>query len=283
MKTSTLKATITHREDLTPALAKFRFELENGIPDFDPGQFLTIGLPHPDEGKEGKTLWRPYSISSKPEQKDYMELYIRLAERPVPGKFTTLLWDLGPGDVLDYKEPKGAFTLNHTEPDGSEDRRRLVFIGGGTGVAPFVSMVGHLKEVHSTREIILCHGASYVQELAYREDFVRLAAESDAEGRKEWNFRFLPTISRPNEAPNAGWEGHTGRVESLFLPEEEGGLNAVEQAVGEHFSPETTSFYICGFGGIVDSICETVKSRGFVTRKEAREDGSYDIRFESYG
>ncbi|MDA0668076.1 MAG: FAD-binding oxidoreductase [Planctomycetota bacterium] len=280
MKAAPLKATITLREDLTPSLARFEFALEGGVPDFKPGQFLTIGLPHP--GKEGKTLWRPYSISSKPEQKDCMELYIRLAERPVPGLFTTMLWKLGVGDVMDFKDPKGAFLINHSDPDGSPETRRLIMIGGGTGVAPFVSMIGSLKDAGCNREIILCQGASYQQELGYRDYLEGLAAESDANGHKDWNFHYLPSISRPDEEANAGWAGHTGRVESLIVPGEDG-LNAAERVAGEHFTPENASFYICGFGAIVDSICDTVKARGFVARKDAREDGSYDIRFESYG
>lgn len=280
MKAAPLKATITLREDLTPSLARFEFALEGGVSDFKPGQFLTIGLPHPE--KEGKTLWRPYSISSKPEQKECMELYIRLAERPVPGLFTTMLWKLGVGDVMDYKDPKGAFIVNHTEPDDSPETRRLVMIGGGTGVAPFVSMIGSLKDAGCNREIILCQGASYQQELGYRDYFEGLAAESEANGHKDWNFHYMPSISRPDEEANAGWTGHTGRVETLIVPGEDG-LNAAERVAGEHFTPKNASFYICGFGAIVDSICDTVKDRGFVARKEAREDGSYDIRFESYG
>lgn len=277
MKTPPQKATITKREDLTPSLARFEFDLEGGVTDFLPGQFLTIGLPHPK--KEGRTLWRPYSISSKPEQKSCMELYIRLAERPVPGLFTTMLWKLGEGAVLDYREPKGAFTVNHENPEGAPETRRLIMIGGGTGVAPFVSMIGSLKDAGCAREIILCQGASYQQELGYRSFFEDLMAENGKDG---WNFKYLPTISRPDEEANRGWTGHTGRVETLMIPGEDG-LSDVERAVGEAFTPENASFYICGFGGIVDSICHTVQDRGFVTRKEAREDGSYDIRFESYG
>ena len=59
---------------------------------------LRDDFPHPD--REGKILWRPYSISSNPEQKEYLELYIRWAQKPVLGKFTTMLWDLGVGDHL---------------------------------------------------------------------------------------------------------------------------------------------------------------------------------------
>lgn len=280
VKAPDLKATITAREDLTDSLALFRFDLEGGVPDFEPGQFLTLGLPHPE--KEGKTLFRPYSISSPPERKDAMELYVRWAQRPVLGKFTTMLWELGVGDSMSYKPPKGAFTIEHTKPDGSPENRRMVLIGGGTGIAPFVSFIGSLKKAGCQRQIVLCHGASYLPELGYRKEMLELAAESDADGHNNWDFHYLASISRPQEEANAGWDGHAGRVESLVIPDESG-LSAAERAAGEAFTPENTTFYICGFGGTVDAVRQAVESRGFCTKKEAREDGSYDIKFESYG
>jgi len=280
MKTPPATATIRAREDLSPSLARFQLELEGGVPDFEAGQFLTIGLPHPD--KEGRILWRPYSIASPPEEKDYLELYIRLAQYPVPGKFPSILWPLQVGDTLSFRPPKGAFCIQKSNAAGRAEQRRLVFLAGGTGVAPFRSMIGHLHATGSTREIILCHGVSYVQDLGYRQEFENLAAASEADHHQNWNFYYLPTISRPQEEANAGWEGHCGRVESLIQPGENG-WNTMERTVGEWFTPENTSFYICGFDGIVKRVCQTVQERGFVTRKEAREDGSYDICYESYG
>ena len=274
-------ATIRERVDLTDSLALFRFELENGIPDYAPGQYLTLGLPHPD--KPGKTLWRPYSISSPPERKDLMELYIRWARSPVPGKFTSLLWPLRVGDRLQYKDPKGAFTIEHQRPDGSPETRRMVLMGGGTGIAPFMAYIQHLRHHGTARQIVVCHGASYVDELGYREELLAWERESVERGRRGWDFHYLATISRPKEAANAGWSGATGRVESLVQPGADGGPSPAELKVGERFTTGNTSFYICGFAGTVQSVKAAVESRDFRTKKEARPDGSYDIKFESYG
>lgn len=272
---------IRERVDLTDSLALFRFELENGIPDYEAGQYLTLGLPHPD--KPGKTLWRPYSISSPPERRDLMELYIRWARKPVPGKFTTLLWPMRVGDSLAYKDPKGAFTIEHVRPDGAPDRRRMVLMGGGTGIAPFMAFVKHLRTRGTDRQLVVCHGASYVEELGFRDELLALERESVARGRRGWDLRYLASISRPQEPANAGWAGLAGRVESLVQPTSGGGPSPAEAEVGETFTPENTCFYICGFGGTVQSVRDAVESRGFRVKKEAREDGSYDIKFESYG
>lgn len=274
-------ATIRERVDLTDSLALFRFELENGVPDYEAGQFLTLGLPHPD--KPGKLLWRPYSISSPPERKDLMELYVRWARKPVPGKFTTLLWPLQVGDRLAYKDPKGAFTIEHTRPDGSPETRRLVLIGGGTGIAPFMAFVKHLRHRGTARQIVVCHGASYVEELGFREELLQLERASEACGRRGWDFHYLASVSRPQEPANAGWTGWTGRVESLVQPQADGGPSPAEAKVGAKFTPADTSFYICGFDGTVQAVRAAAESRDFRTRKDAREDGSYDIKYESYG
>ena len=281
MAKTPLHATILEREDLTDSLALFRLELEEGVPDFEPGQFLMLGLPNPE--KPGKSLLRAYSIASPPERKEYIEFYIRWARRPIPCKFTTMLWPLGVGDRLEYKPPRGHFTVEHQQADGSPDSRRMVLMGGGTGIAPFMSYVEHLRTVGCEREIVVCHGASYLPELGYHERLQELERESEARGRAGFNLRYLPSISRPAEEANAGWEGATGRVETLVQAHEGGGLSPAEQACGVEFTPADTCFYICGFGGTIDAVNQVLADRDFRTRKDAREDGSYDIKFESYG
>ena len=194
-----------------------------------------------------------------------------------------MLWPLCVGDVLEYKAPRGHFTLDDTKPDGTPETRRMVLMGGGTGIAPFMSYVEHLRTIGCDREIVVCHGASYVNELGYHERLQELEAESEAMGRKGFNLRYLPSISRPNEEANAGWTGATGRVEALVQTPEGGGLSPAEEICGTAFTTEDTCFYICGFGGTIDSVKEVLASRDFRTKKEARDDGGYDIKFESYG
>ena len=67
--------------------------------------------------------------------------------------------------------------------DGSPDNRRLVLIGGGTGLAPFISYSLHLKAIGSKREIVVLHGASYIDELSYRELLTDLEEESLDKGK----------------------------------------------------------------------------------------------------
>ena len=70
-----------------------------------------------------------------------------------------------------------------------------MLIGGGTGLAPFISYSLYLKAIGSKREIIVLHGASYVDELSYRDLLTELENESIDKGKDNWNFRYRASIS----------------------------------------------------------------------------------------
>ena len=275
------KGKITYLQVIKEDLAIFKITPENGqIPDFKAGQFLTIGTNVPSEGK---IIRRAYSIASAPEQKKYWELYIRWVKKPVPGRLTTQLFNMKEGDDILWVKPTGIFTINEKMHDGSPDNRRLVLIGGGTGLAPFVSYSNHLHATGSKREIVVLHGASYVDELGYRDLLSALEEESLDKGKDQWNFRYRASISRPQEWFNRTWNGQKGRVESFLRPKAGKDLSPLEELVGEKVTPENTSFYICGWQGTVDGALDYLIPKGFVTERNKRKDGSYDIKFESYG
>jgi ferredoxin--NADP+ reductase len=275
------KGKITYLQVIKEDLAVFKITPENGqIPDFKAGQFLTIGTNVPSEGK---IIRRAYSIASPPEQKKHWELYIRWVRKPVPGRLTTQLFNMKEGDEVLWVKPTGIFTINEKMHDGTPDNRRMVLIGGGTGLAPFVSYSMHLKAAQSKREIVVLHGASYVDELGYRDLLSQMEEESLDKGKDKWNFRYRASVSRPQEWFNRTWSGQKGRVESFLRPKAGKDLSPLEELVGEKVTPENTSFYICGWQGTVDGALDYLIPKGFVTERNKRKDGSYDIKFESYG
>lgn len=275
------KGKITYVQVLKEDLAIFHITPEAGqVPDFKAGQFVTLGLHVPSEGK---IIRRAYSIASAPEQKKRFELVIRWVRKPVPGRLTTELFNKKEGDDIFWVKPTGIFTINEKMHDGSPDNRRLVLIGGGTGLAPFISYSLHLKAIGSKREIVVLHGASYVDELSYKDLLTSLEEESLDKGKDSWNFRYRASISRPQEWFNRTWSGQKGRVESFLRPKAGKDLSTLEELVGEKVTPENTSFYICGWQGTVDGALDYLVPKGFVTERNKRKDGSYDIKFESYG
>ncbi len=275
------KATISFIHVLKDDLSIFRLTPVNSeIPDYKAGQFITIGLENPAENN--KIVRRAYSIASNPENKRYIELYIRWVMKPLPGRLTTMLFNSKTNDQINWLKPTGAFTINEILPNGSKDERRIICIGGGTGLAPFVSYTKHLHNIGDKREIVVLHGASYVDELGYRELLTGFDNESIDKGRDRWNFMYRTAISRPQEKLNRSWSGQKGRVET-FLRSENGDKSPLEKLVGEKITPENSIFYICGWQGTIDSVMDVLKPSGFVTEREKRDDGSFEVKYESYG
>ena len=276
------KATITYVQLLKEDLGIFRIVPNDGqVPDFQAGQFITIGMPNPTENN--KIVRRAYSISSHPENSKYIELVIRWVRKPIPGRLTTQLFNAKAGDEVSWIKPTGAaLSINEKLPDGSKDERRIVCVGGGTGLAPFVSFAQHLHDVNDKREIIVLHGASYVDELSYRELLTELEHESLDKGKDKWNFKYRAAISRPQAWFNRSWGGQTGRVEK-FLRLTDGDKSPLEELVGDKITKDNTIFYVCGWQGTIDGCMDFLKPKGFVTQQEKREDGSFELKFESYG
>ncbi|MER5176659.1 MAG: FAD-binding oxidoreductase [Candidatus Nitrosocosmicus sp.] len=275
------KATITYIRVLKEDLSIFRVKPnESQVPDFKPGQFVTLGVNVPSEKK---IIRRAYSIASPPQQKKYFELILRWVKKPVPGRLTTQVFDKKEGDEISWVKPTGIFTINEKMATGTPDNRRMVLIGGGTGLAPFVSYSLHLKAIGSKREIIVLHGASYVDELSYRDLLTELEQESIDKGKDVWNFRYRASISRPQEWFNRSWRGQTGRVETFLRPKPGKDKSTLEELVGEKITPENTSFYVCGWQGTVDGVLDYLVPKGFVTERQKRKDGTFDVKFESYG
>ena len=277
-----IKGTITYTELLKEDLLIFRVVPKDGvIPDYEAGQFLTLGMPIPEE--DYKLVRRAYSIASHPENKKYFEFVIRWVRTPLPGRVTTLLMYASEGDDIFWTTPVGnALTINDKLPDGSKDERRIVCVSGGTGIAPFLSFAQHLHDIGDEREIVCLHGSSYIDELSYRELLTALDTESIDRGKDKWNFTYRASISRPKEWINRSWSGQTGRVEQFLKPGKDG-LSPLEELVGEKITKDNTMFYICGWQGTIDGTMDFMKPKGFVTMPDRREDGSFEVKFESYG
>ncbi len=264
---------ITYRKNLTHDLAIFRMQPadERPVPDFKAGQFVALGL---KLDSNHNITYRPFSLSSPPEEKRYFEFYIKSASEYVMSRFTSTLFKMFEGDLLYWRNPAGSFTVEDKKANGTPDTRRLVLVASGTGLAPFISYILHLKNIKSKREIVLLHGAKYVQELGYYELLKNISA-SDS------NFKYLTTVSRPDHELSRDWRGNAGRVETLLVNKDDC-KSQLEKAVGEKVTPENSFFHICGYAGTVNAVISILSPLGFVTNRQKREDGSFDVKIETY-
>jgi NAD(P)H-flavin reductase len=222
-------ATVREVENLTDTISFVRFKIDGGIFDFQPGQFVSVMT-----DKEGRNVSRPYSIASPPEQKDHLELCIR----KVPDGFmSNYLADLKLGAQVRMRGPLGRFVL--LEPVAND----IAFISTGTGIAPFISMLGHIyrqgSDIDPARHFWLFQGVRYVKEMVYIDYLEKLA-------REHQNFHLVYVISRP-ETPN--WKGRVGHVQQ-FLRDE------IKNPGGMHV-------YICGLRHMLEETKPICEEMGF--------------------
>ena len=267
---------LIYRKNLTEDLAIFRFgNIDNSqIDDFKPGQFVNLGL----KLDEKEITHRAYSMASPPSEKNYYEFYIKHKEHPTLGKFTTALFKMKIDDLIFLQHPRGAFTIEEQKPDGTLDTRQMILVSSGTGLAPFMSYILHLKKIGTKKKIILLHGVSFAQELGYRELLEKLSSEKN----DLWNFTYVPTVSRPSDKLSKNWNGNIGRVESILS-----GIgkhdSKLEQILGEPITPNNSIFYLCGYKNMIDYVSAMLSPMGFVDNRKKRNDGSFDIKYELYG
>ena len=147
------KGRVTYVRVLKEDLSIIRVSSLDGqpIPDFKAGQFVTLGSYIPNEKK---VIRRAYSIASPPHQKKHFELLIRWVRKPLPGRLTSDLFSKKEGEEVIWVKPVGMFTINEKMHDGSPDNRRLILMGGGTGLAPFISYSLHLKQIQKKMKLL---------------------------------------------------------------------------------------------------------------------------------
>ncbi len=209
-----------------------------------PAGFAFVAGQHVKLGADEASVMRSYSIASAPHEA-HLEFCI---ENIAHGELSPRLSQLRAGDVVHFRgKARGRFVL-----DSQRDVHAM--IATKTGIAPFRSMVLEALNAQERRaKFIILHGASYASELPYREEL-----ESLMQSHPE-RVVYIPTVSRPNEAANAGWSGRTGRVDLL-----------AGEVLPQHLTgTRSSSVYLCGNSAMIASVRAEWSGRGFECRSEA--------------
>jgi propane monooxygenase reductase subunit len=193
---------------------------------FQAGQYVDIRIPGGDEH-------RSFSMANTPATAHELEFMIKIYP---DGHFSGLLdsGEINVGDELELTGPYGVFTLRATSP------RRMLFIGGGAGMAPILSLLRSLAESGNGRPAVYYYGARRPEDLFHVEELEELVERLP-------DFRFVPALSE-TEIDENGWTGETGLITDV-VDRLEGGVSEVEA-------------YVCGPPPMVEAAIALLERRG---------------------
>ena len=232
LSVQSFRGTLVEKTPLTHDIVSLRIQLlDPEAMDYVPGQYVQLEVPaYPGSSAPAS---RAYSISSTPSDEGFLELIVRL----VPGGIsTTWVFDhLRVGDELTLTGPHGEFQMTDTDSP-------MIWIAGGSGLAPFWSMVRHAKEIGLSRPTTFFFGAVTETDLFFVEELRQLADELD------W-FTYCPALSGQDLGD---WAGETGLI-----------TDAVKRNTDpDTLGPQQTEAYLCGSPGMCDAACKTLVAQG---------------------
>ena len=211
----TVRTRVECVEPLTSDIRRLRLKVDEEF-DFKPGQYVDISIP----GGEGHH--RSFSMANLPGD-GALEFMIKLYPG---GRFSGLLEDgsIKPGDTLEVTGPYGVFTLRASSP------RRLLFIGGGAGMAPILSL---LRSHSGERAATYYYGARTEPDLFQLDELGQLPCT------------FVPALSEESN----GWAGEAGLITDVVDRLEVDDISEVDA-------------YVCGPPPMVEAAIALLERRG---------------------
>jgi Na+-transporting NADH:ubiquinone oxidoreductase subunit F len=178
--------------------------------------------------KVDETVIRAYSMANYPGEKGIIMLNVRVASPPArapedtpPGKMSSFIFNLKPGDKVTISGPYGEFFIKDTEAE-------MLYVGGGAGMAPLRSHIYELfKNLKTGRKVSYWYGGRSLRELFYIDEFRQIEKDFP-------NFSFHLALSEP--LPEDNWTGLTGFIHQVVI----------DNYLKDHPAPEDIEFYFCG-------------------------------------
>lgn len=194
---------------------------------FMPGQFAWL------------TAWKtpfsdsehPFSLVSSSEQSDYIEMSIKNL-----GKFTSKIQALKPGDKVYVDGPYGSFSI-----DRYPQAKNLVFIPGGIGVTPIMSMLRSMAARGDKRPVRVLYANQTWDATTFREEMEAL--------QKKLNMKLTYIIERPD----AGWQGESG-----FL-----NADIIRKSIPAEWLNGNSDVFLCGPGPMMNAVEKALIQAGF--------------------
>ncbi|MEZ6066463.1 MAG: NADH:ubiquinone reductase (Na(+)-transporting) subunit F [Planctomycetaceae bacterium] len=195
------------------------------------------------KSKVSEPVFRAYSMANWPGEQGIIMLNVRIATPPPrlpdvpPGKVSSYIFNLKPGDKVTISGPYGEFFIQPTDAE-------MVYIGGGAGMAPLRSHIFQLlKGLKSGRKISYWYGGRSSRELFYVEEFRALE-------EKFPNFKLNIALSEP--LPEDNWTGYRGFIHQVLY----------DHYLKDHQAPEDIEYYICGPPLMLQAVLKTLDDLG---------------------
>lgn len=171
--------------------------------NFKAGQFCFLRI-----NKNKLYARHPFTISSPPNEKD-LEFTIKLQ-----GRFTKIASQLKEGEEIIVEGPFGTFTVE-------DDNKNLVFIAGGVGITPFMSIIKNHSDLRKQQNITLLYGSKTKEDIIFRDELDTI--------QKDW-FTKIYLLSNANSSSEMYERGYINKT-----------------LISKHIKNlNNTLFYICG-------------------------------------
>jgi predicted ferric reductase len=197
---------------------------------FAPGQFQFLRL----DGAELPAEEHPFTIASSPTRSARISLTIKES-----GNFTALINRIRPGDRATVHGPFGRFS--HTLHPDQDD---LVFVAGGVGFTPLMSMLRYMRDRQEPRSVLLVYANRRPLDVLFAAELREIAAGA---------FPLL-TVVHVFTDPPPGWSGETGRLDADRLARLCDGV-------------EGKAFYLCCPGPMTSALVRGLRRMGVSPRR----------------
>lgn len=231
---------LTKRTEIANSTMAFHFEKPEGL-EFRAGQFCDLTLLEPPETDDEGNI-RGFSLVNAP-----FEDEVVVATRMRDTAFKRVLKDMPIGTEVEFDGPYGDFTLHKNESTPA------VFLIGGIGVTPVLSMIAQATHDKTEHKILLLHSSRTPEDLPFVAEFEKLASENP-------NFTYVPAAS---DGSSDSFKGEHGRIGKLML----------EKYVEDLSAPK---YYLSGPAVMVKAM------RELLTELDADEDNIRTEEFSGY-
>ena len=190
------QSTLLGRTEVAEGTMAFQFEKPHDF-IFRAGQYMNLTL-SPSQPEASNGLTHTFSIASSPFEEELL-----VTTRMRNTVFKQALCSLPIGSGASIEGPMGSFRLHNNSA------RLAVFLAGGIGIAPFLSMLSYATGEKLRQPIVLFYANRRLEDAAFIDPLWKLE-------RANPRFRFVPTLTRTDEK-YLGWRGETEHISPEML------------------------------------------------------------------